>query len=204
MRLIKFSPFFNLLLDEKLWFSVHLPVDRKLWLPWSGLTEWVHSSCCLQENIGLLAYHLEDKALPIPCLFMLYVCVRFFVHVPDKAAWMCPRPLLTFYFGAPVLSWAVLQIQGLVWGGAPRRGSRLSLLLPLGRPRQQCMEKLIKTHAGRDPVDQAMRCHRKQAAWCWQSTFWLYNADLFSTQRKIVRSQSSVPQHSTFFSQQIF
>lgn len=111
---------------------------------------------------------------------------------------MCPRALPAFYFGAPVLSWAVLQIQGLVWGGAPRRGSRLSLLLPLGRPRQQCMEKLIKTHAGRDPVDQAMRCHRKQAAWCWQSTLWLYNADLFSTQPKIVRSQSSAPQCSTF------
>lgn len=111
---------------------------------------------------------------------------------------MCPRALPAFYFGAPVLSWAVLQIQGLVWGGAPRRGSRLSLLLPLGRPRQQCREKLIKTHAGRDPVDQAMRCHRKQAAWCWQSTLWLYNADLFSTQRKIVRSQSSLPQCSTF------
>lgn len=117
---------------------------------------------------------------------------------------MCPRASLAFCFAAPVLSWAVLQIQGLVWGGAPRRGSRLSLLPPLGRPRQQCMEKLIKTHAGRDPADQAMRCHRKQAAWCWQSTLWLYNADLFSTQRKIVRSQSSVPQHSTSLSLSLF
>lgn len=98
---------------------------------------------------------MADKALTVSCLFFsppfqtaCHICC------PRQIRWnvaSCSAALLTFCFGALVLSWAVLQIQGLVWGGAPRRGSRLSLLLPLGHPRQQCMEKLIKTHAGRTP-----------------------------------------------------
>lgn len=122
----------------------------------------MRSSCYL--HIFFLLYQsffffkpicMADKALTVSCLFF-FLPFQTACHIccPRQIRWnvaSCSAALLTFCFGALVLSWAVLQIQGLVWGGAPRRGSRLSLLLPLGHPRQQCMEKLIKTHAGRTP-----------------------------------------------------